>query len=76
MAVISTATNTKIAELKVVGPASVYPASLANLSGNNTNSVALSPDGNTLYVTNGTTNDVAVVNVAALNPIPAIRLPV
>jgi YVTN family beta-propeller protein len=66
VAVISTATNTKIAELKVVGPASVYPASLANLSGNNTNSVALSPDGNTLYVTNGTTNDVAVVNVAAL----------
>ena len=66
VAVINTNTNTKIAELKVVGPASVYPASLANLSGNNTNSVTLSPDGNTLYVTNGTTNDVAVVNVAEL----------
>ncbi len=67
MAVISTSTNTKIAELQVVGPASVYPASLVNLSGNNTNSVTLSPRcSNTLYVTNGTTNDVAVVNVATL----------
>lgn len=66
VAVINTNTNAKIAELKVVGPASVYPASLQNLSGNNTNSVTLSPDGNTLYVTNGTTNDVAVVNVTAL----------
>ena len=66
VAVISTSTNTKIAELPVVGPASVYPASLVSLSGNNTNSVTLSPDGNTLYVTNGTTNDVAVVNVAVL----------
>jgi YVTN family beta-propeller protein len=66
VAVINTVTNTKTAERKVVGPASVYPASLTSLSGNNTNSVTLSPDGNTLYVTNGTTNDVAVVNVAAL----------
>jgi YVTN family beta-propeller protein len=66
VAVINTNTNMKTAELKVVGPSSVYPASLASLSGNNTNSVALSPDGNTLYVTNGTTNNVAVVNVAAL----------
>ena len=66
VAVISTTTNTRIAESKVVGPASVYPTSLNNLSGNNTNSVTLSPDGNTLYVTNGTTNNVAVVSVAIL----------
>lgn len=65
-AVISTNTNTLTAELKVAGPASVYPPSLNNLSGNNTNSVTLSPDGNTLYVTNGTTNNVAVVSVAEL----------
>jgi len=66
VAVISTNSNVKTAELKVVGPTGVYPASLNGLSGNNTNSVTLSPDGNTLYVTNGTTNDVAVVDVAAL----------
>lgn len=66
VAVINTTTNTKIAELKVVGPSGAYPGSLTNLSGNNTNSVTLSPDGNTLYVTNGTTNDVAVVSVATL----------
>jgi hypothetical protein len=66
VAVINTATNTRTAELKVVGPASVYPAALNTLSGNNTNSVSLSPDGSNLYVTNGTTNDVAVVSVATL----------
>jgi DNA-binding beta-propeller fold protein YncE len=42
------------------------PPSVAALSGNNTNSVTLSPDAGTLYVTNGNTNNVAVVNVAAL----------
>lgn len=66
VAVINTVTNMRIAELKVVGPVSVYPVSLNSLSGNNTNSVTLSPDGQTLYVTKGTTNDVAVVSVAAL----------
>ncbi|HTW63905.1 MAG TPA: bifunctional YncE family protein/alkaline phosphatase family protein [Bryobacteraceae bacterium] len=64
--VINTSTLTLTAEQKVVGPASIYPAVLTNLSGNNTNSVTLSPDGSTLYVTNGTTNNVAVVNVATL----------
>lgn len=66
VAVINTNTLMLTAEQKVVGPSSIYPASLNNLSGNNTNSVTLSPDGSTLYVTNGTTNDVAVVNVATL----------
>ncbi len=64
--VISTSSLTLTAEQKVVGPSNIYPAALANLSGNNTNSVTLSPDGTTLYVTNGTTNNVAVVNVAIL----------
>ena len=64
--VINTSSFALIAEQKVVGPASIYPAALANLSGNNTNSVTLSPDGTTLYVTNGTTNNVAVVSVATL----------
>jgi DNA-binding beta-propeller fold protein YncE len=64
--VINTTTFALTAEQKVVGPAGIYPAALANLSGNNTNSVTLSPDGTTLYATNGTTNNVAVVNVATL----------
>ncbi|HTC35944.1 MAG TPA: hypothetical protein VK724_21380 [Bryobacteraceae bacterium] len=64
--VINTSTFALTAEQQVAGPSSIYPAALANLSGNNTNSVSLSPDGSTLYVTNGTTNNVAVVNVATL----------
>lgn len=64
---INTATNTVTAEASVAAPAGIVPASLAALSGNNTNSVALSPDETTLYVTNGNTNNVAVVSVAQLN---------
>jgi YVTN family beta-propeller protein len=67
VAAINTATNTVIAEVNVAAPAGIIPAARASLSGNNTNSVSLSPDGMTLYVTNGNTNNVAVVSVSQLN---------
>jgi DNA-binding beta-propeller fold protein YncE len=72
LAVISTATNTLTEEVGVAAPAGVIPAAYASLSGNNTNSVTLSPDQTTLYVTNGNTNNIAVVSVAQLggaNPV-------
>ena len=75
LAVIDTATNTLTAEVNVAGPLGTLPAALASLSGNNTNSVSLSPDGTTLYLTNGNTNNVAVVSVAQIgsgNPVSGL----
>ena len=66
VAAIDTASGTVLAEASVAAPAGVMPASMASLSGNNTNSVTLSTDESTLYVTNGNTNNVAVVSVAGL----------
>ena len=67
VAVINTITNTVSAEVNVAAPQGVIPATLVALSGNNTNSVTLSPDEMTLYVTNGNTNNVAVVNASQIN---------
>ena len=72
VAAINTTTNTLTSESVVAVPAGVIPAAYSSLSGNNTNSVTLSPDQTTLYVTNGNTNNVAVVSVALLggaNPV-------
>ena len=72
VAAIDTASNTLAAEVSVAAPAGILSASRSSLSGNNTNSVTVSPDQTTLYVTNGNTNNVAVVNAAMLqsgNPV-------
>ena len=72
VAVINTTSNTLSTEFGVGGPTGVIPATLAGLSGNNTNSVTISPDQSTLYVTNGNMNNVAVVSVAEIgsgNPV-------
>ncbi|MBV8571552.1 MAG: beta-propeller fold lactonase family protein [Acidobacteriaceae bacterium] len=66
IAVINTQTNKLVSETKVVAPAGVVPSPLATVSGANTNSVTLSPDEKTLYVTNGNSNDIAVVDVSKL----------
>jgi YVTN family beta-propeller protein len=65
VATIDTASNTLTSEFGVGAPPGLLPSTRANLTGNNTNSVALSPDEKTLYVTNGNTNNVAVVNISA-----------
>ncbi len=72
VAVINTIANTLTTEFGVGGPTGVIPAALAGLSGNNTNSVTISPDQTTLYVTNGNMNNIAVVSVAQIgsgNPV-------
>ncbi len=72
VAAISTATNAVLQEVSAAAPAGVIPSAYAALSGNNTNSVTLSPDESTLYVTNGNSNNVAVVSVSQLggqNPV-------
>ncbi|MGO9011578.1 MAG: bifunctional YncE family protein/alkaline phosphatase family protein [Bryobacteraceae bacterium] len=81
VAVINTANNGLVTEIPVGPPTSVLNQT-PNLSGNNTNSVALSPDEQTLYVTNGNMNDVAVValsntfgNSTVVGLIPTGRYP-
>ncbi|HEX4230905.1 MAG TPA: beta-propeller fold lactonase family protein [Bryobacteraceae bacterium] len=64
VAMIDTSTNTLSSEFPVGAPAGLLPNNRANLTGNNTNSVTLSPNEKTLYVTNGNENDVAVVDLA------------
>ncbi len=64
VAVIDTGVNQRIDEIAVGAPSGLLPSSRATYKGNNTNSVALSPDESTLYVTNGNTNDIAVLNLS------------
>jgi YVTN family beta-propeller protein len=67
VAAIDTGSNTVSAEVNVAAPIGTIPSAIASLSGNNTNSVTLSPDQFTLYLTNGNTNNVSVVSIAQLN---------
>jgi DNA-binding beta-propeller fold protein YncE len=67
VAAINTGNNIVSAETSVAAPAGIIPVAIAGLSGNNTNSVTLSPDEATLYLTNGNTNNIAVVSVGLLN---------
>jgi len=64
IAVIDTRTSRVIEEIPTTAPRSVFP-NPEQLKGSNPNALALSPDGKTLYVTNGGTNSVAVISLAA-----------
>jgi DNA-binding beta-propeller fold protein YncE len=61
--VISTATDQVVAAIKTLAPHTLLP-NQGRYKGSNPNSLALSPDEHTLYVTNGGTNSVAVINLA------------
>ncbi len=63
VAVINTASNAVMDEIKITAPVSIYP-NKKNYKGANPNSVTLSPDEKTLYVTNGGENAVAVVRLS------------
>lgn len=63
VAVINTATNQVIANISTTAPEQIFP-NKERFRGSNPNSIALSPDEHTLYVTNGGTNSVAVVRLA------------
>ena len=62
VAVIDTSTNKLLANIKVTAPLAAFPNASRYL-GANPNSVALSPDEQTLYITNGGQNAVAVVRL-------------
>jgi YVTN family beta-propeller protein len=67
VAVISTATNTVIEQISTIGPPGLVPSGV-KYTGAAANNLALSPDGQTLYVTNGGANSVAVIPL--LGPAP------
>ena len=58
--IVDTAKDRAMAEIKTTAPAGTF-ASANGFKGSNPNSLALSPDEKTLYVTNGGTNAVAVI---------------
>jgi YVTN family beta-propeller protein len=60
--VIDTSTNHVVANIKTTAPDVVFPNHEA-FKGSSPNSLALSPDEQTLYVTNGGTNSVAVIRL-------------
>ena len=63
VAVIDTTSNTLINDIPAGSPARLLTEAQTNLTGNNANSVTLSPDEHTLYVTNGNTNNAAVIDL-------------
>jgi DNA-binding beta-propeller fold protein YncE len=65
--VINTQSNDLVDNIAVTAPAGLLPRAKLKLKGNDTNSVTLSHDEKTLYVTNGWMNDVAVIQ---LDPVP------
>ena len=65
--VIDTAMNDIRNTIHVGNVAAIVAPHSRPLTGNNTNGVTLSPDEKTLYVTNGNSNDVAVVNLNGTN---------
>lgn len=62
VSIINTANDHVVASIKSTAPESVFP-NQREFKGSNPNSLALSPDEHTLYVTNGGTNSVAVIRL-------------
>jgi YVTN family beta-propeller protein len=67
VAVINTATNKVIEEISTIAPPGLVPSG-TKYTGTAANNLALSPDGRTLYVTNGGANSVAIIPLAGPAP--------
>jgi YVTN family beta-propeller protein len=67
--IIDTTENKVIAQVNTSAPAGVLGSGKTVPKGSNPNSVALSPDEKTAYVTNGGTNDVAVIDLTGKTPV-------
>ncbi|HKE31845.1 MAG TPA: hypothetical protein VKD65_08980, partial [Candidatus Angelobacter sp.] len=61
--IINTSSDQIVATIKTTAPNGIFP-NKGQYKGSNPNSLALSPDEHTLYVTNGGTNSVAVIHLA------------
>ena len=67
--VINTESNQVLSEVNASAPAGILGYGKRVPKGSNPNSIALSPDGTTAYVTNGGTNSVAVINITGKTPV-------
>lgn len=65
IAVIDTKSNSLVYNIPVTSPAGLLPQMKSKLKGNDTNSATLSRDEKFLYVTNGSMNDVAVIQLSS-----------
>lgn len=68
VAVIDTATNGLLQEIDARAPAGVIPSNNPRYTGTMPTSVTVSPDGNTLFVTNGGNNAVAIIPLSGPPP--------
>ncbi len=74
VSVINTATDKVIDQFNTIAIPGLLPIS-RHYSGAAPNGLAISPDGNTLYVTNGGANAVSVVDLTAAKPGPVALIP-
>ena len=68
VAVIDTKKNIVLEEIDAIAPSGVLADTGNRFTGASTNNLALSPDGQTLYVTNGGANDLAIIPLAGPAP--------
>ncbi len=73
--IINTATNAVMAQVNASAPAGVLGSGKYIPKGSNPNSVTLSPDEKTAYVTNGGTNSVAVISLTGKTPVVTGLIP-
>ena len=66
--IINTATNKVLSQVNATAPAGVLGNGKTVPKGSNPNSVTLSPDERTAYVTDGGTNAVAVISLLGRSP--------
>jgi DNA-binding beta-propeller fold protein YncE len=75
LAIISTSSGKVVSEVNVSAPVNVLGSGKSVPKGSNPNSVTLSPDEKTAYVTDGGTNAVAVVNLTGKQPVVTGLIP-
>ena len=68
LVIIDTSTNAVVDQVNASAPAGILGSGKNIPKGSNPNSVALSPDEKTAYVTNGGTNAVAVISLSGKKP--------
>jgi DNA-binding beta-propeller fold protein YncE len=73
--IINTATNTVLSEVNATAPVDALGSGKVVPKGSNPNSVALSPDESTAYVTDGGTNAVAVISLTGKKPVVTGLIP-
>ncbi len=70
--IIDTAMNTVMGTIAAGAPSGLLPGTGVKYTGYNTDSLTLSPDEKTLYVSHGNTNDIAVVSLVSGNGTPYV----